>query len=834
MAKAFRQCTFSQGIVALWVAFLASEAPVAHGGITTALFPPPCAEVVAARRSETKRLELSADEKALFDAMLVQLGGRAFVGPATGGPRWQRRPNGSLESRATSGDVVRVRFVGKISEPTLETPAPRERLLLLPNGFRLNSLDDRGRGLLRRTFLGHPLYPFLVDPAGPHRAERLALNEPALVQREIQRDVIAVGEALLDAFERDGSEEDQRLLAASPTGTGKSEMVRALLHYRLEQSGPGLYVVMSDYTTIVEQLAREVQWVSEGGFNVVPIPLRIVRWDGGRRVNSRASSLEALAKLVQQSEVPVILVSTASAFRQQVGAVRAAGEGDETEFELDAAKLRTLRKMLRYWVYDEAHHTGAMQIGRIFEASLRRNKKAAALLVTATPDVRVQRLAGSRGFYTYLDTPDEWLVNRKSAGRSPGEAILQLRAAFDRGDLASFEELRPLIFADKPGAPVFNTFGRGKARELREEHYGSLFAQVGPAMRRKPTLVSANSQREALRITEHFSRLLGPSYTVGVLTSDFEGTVTRENGKLRITPFDGDAKEMFRNGEIDVLVAVDRLNEGVDLPPAAVLVDLRADPDPSELLQRFGRLTRTAPGKGWGELEVFLAQERTREQLIAELDALERNASPGKWKPSKRAASAPIVFPIAVALPRILDAGRFDFWNAPPAVTPIVTPENFESFLPLLQGLKKTFVASPDFSRVLQGLRGNLPKAQHMAWLEGLHELAPEGFPKALLANAVSGASPGQADRVVRVVELYARLKGIPIPAKHFTERDDVKSLLTPFGFASPVVTIENAANFVPLLEALKTTFVAGRTFSNLLSAFERDLPKQRRLEWRK
>lgn len=796
------------------------------------LFPTTCAAALEAFGREKRRLVLSADEAALFRSLLGELGGRLVVGPAPGLPRWERTKDGALVSRGPDGQTVRLIVRPGVSEPTMRRDGAHVRTLQVPPKFRLSGLDDGGRAIVRRTFLGHPLYPFLVDPAGVPGRERRALDEPELVHREVQNDVLVVGRTLLDAFHVGGREEDQRFLAVSPTGTGKSEMVRGLLRHRIGQSGSGLYLVTSDFVPIVEQLVQEVEALRDGTLGETPVPLRLVRWDGGRRGSSVAGTLKALAAYSARSDEPVVLVTTTSAFRRQVGASLETGQGDEAEFVLSAPKLRALRGMLRYWVYDESHHAGAMQIGRIFEASLDRNRNAAALLVTATPDKRVQALAGGHGFYTYLDEPESWLADRRSAGRTPGEAILQLRAAFDRGDLPSFEDVRPLIFAERKGDPVFDNAGRGKPRELRGEHYGSLFAQVEASVRAKPTLISASSQREALRIAEYFGRRLEPDRPVAVFTSDHQGKVVAKEQRLVVQPLADDARTLFREGRLWVLVSVDRLNEGVNLPPASVLVDLRPDPDPMELLQRLGRLTRTAAGKGSGDLDVYLVNEHTREELVDALDAIVRRSLPSRARTGS--GGGPLVLPIEAVLPRILEAGRFDFWSPVAPRPELVSPTEVASYLPLVEALKATFEAATDFDRVLDRFRAALPASARVRWANGLKEIQEQPLPKALLANATSTRSPGHIARIVRVVELYARLKGMVVPETHFREARDFQRVLAPFGYAPSVVEAGNVAEYVPFLDALQSTFVAGRQFSRVIQALTGDLPKPQRSRWRR
>jgi len=55
--------------------------------------------------------------------------------------------------------------------------------------------------------------------------------------------------------------------------------------------------------------------------------------------------------------------------------------------------------------------------------------------------------------------------------------------------------------------------------------------------------------------------------------------------------------EQFANGDIQVLVAIRCLDEGVDVPPTRVAFILASSTNPREFVQRRGRILRLAKGK---------------------------------------------------------------------------------------------------------------------------------------------------------------------------------------------------------------------------------------------
>jgi len=109
---------------------------------------------------------------------------------------------------------------------------------------------------------------------------------------------------------------------------------------------------------------------------------------------------------------------------------------------------------------------------------------------------------------------------------------------------------------------------------------------------------------------------------------------------------------------------------------------------------------------------------------------------------------------------------------------PIVTAENLASFVPLLSAVQTKFAASQKFEKVPAGLRARLGAETHAEWDAHLKLIAPKGFRKNTLAGALVDKSPRLADQVVRVVELFARLRRVPIPVTHFRGKNDFEALL--------------------------------------------------------
>jgi len=73
--------------------------------------------------------------------------------------------------------------------------------------------------------------------------------------------------------------------------------------------------------------------------------------------------------------------------------------------------------------------------------------------------------------------------------------------------------------------------------------------------------------------------------------------------------------EKFRSGEYPVLVTSKVLNEGVDVPAAAVGVILSGSGSVREHVQRLGRILRPAPGKDQAVLYELVSADTSEENV---------------------------------------------------------------------------------------------------------------------------------------------------------------------------------------------------------------------------
>lgn len=84
-----------------------------------------------------------------------------------------------------------------------------------------------------------------------------------------------------------------------------------------------------------------------------------------------------------------------------------------------------------------------------------------------------------------------------------------------------------------------------------------------------------------------------------------------------------DNLRLFRRGQFDVLVSCRALDEGVNVPEAAIAVIASSTASSRQRIQRLGRVLRPAPGKGMATIYTIFATEVERRRLEQEQSQLE-------------------------------------------------------------------------------------------------------------------------------------------------------------------------------------------------------------------
>ena len=104
--------------------------------------------------------------------------------------------------------------------------------------------------------------------------------------------------------------------------------------------------------------------------------------------------------------------------------------------------------------------------------------------------------------------------------------------------------------------------------------------------------------------------------SLGLRCHEFVHTVSRSDRQLVLN--------QFADGEIQVLVAIRCLDEGVDVPPARLAIMLDNSGNPREYIQRRGRVLRKYPGKERAIIHDIIVEPTIKSSTPQELRDLER------------------------------------------------------------------------------------------------------------------------------------------------------------------------------------------------------------------
>lgn len=113
---------------------------------------------------------------------------------------------------------------------------------------------------------------------------------------------------------------------------------------------------------------------------------------------------------------------------------------------------------------------------------------------------------------------------------------------------------------------------------------------------------SLEEKKQIKLVIEKLKKDLG--MTVSKFTSE-------ENSEERET-----LKAAFKNEEIQALIAIKCLDEGMNIPAIKTAFILASSTNPKEYIQRRGRVLRKFPGKQYAEIYDFITISRPLEQLI--------------------------------------------------------------------------------------------------------------------------------------------------------------------------------------------------------------------------
>ncbi|MCY4289242.1 MAG: DNA phosphorothioation system restriction enzyme [Aestuariivita sp.] len=377
------------------------------------------------------------------------------------------------------------------------------------------------------------------------------------------------------------------------TGTGKTftalNAVERLNKYVAEQNGELCVVVTVPYQHLAEQWASEAKLF---GFDPVLCYGGIGRWlkEFQRRLNELSSKTRQYVMLI------VVNASMSDKPFQSV--------------------LRSCISNILF-IGDEVHNLGAAT----YLKALPENA-AFRLGLTATPD-RYEDEQGTEGLKQYFGgvVLDYGLKEAIRGGHLCRYRYFPRLVKFDDDEQAEYADL---------SLRIGRMYGQSKKDQDQSEKLKQLLIKrarlIGKARNKIPALIELLKEQSQI---SHTLVYCGDSKenTKRHLDSVLE-RIGNELG-IRASPFTSDESStertkllnQFTSGEIQVLLAIKCLDEGVDVPMTKTAYFMASSTNPKQFVQRRGRVLRRSEGKSQAVLYDFI--------VVPDLESLSENGHSG-------------------------------------------------------------------------------------------------------------------------------------------------------------------------------------------------------------
>lgn len=438
--------------------------------------------------------------------------------------------------------------------------------------------------LLRQWLVGHRWHPF-------------STHSPLKSLKPFQKQ----GLQAIDSLKRQG---ESSLLIIATGGAGKTPIMQKVLDSKPQnpQRKP-LRLILSDSYPLINQIRLITTPLERTG-----LTLRYSH--DGQGITNLNDILFDLKNQMQMQIHEFRIYSTVASFRQAW--IRAS-----------LIEQEDFLKYLDLFIYDEAHHAGAKLISQFIEQlknyNQQNSEKSFYLGFTATPfhgEKDLAKLFDNNLFWAYLDLPSKFdnLNFKSQPNRSIEDIIKQLELSALAGDVTPIKELRllgPHLFKHQT-EPLFIPEGLNKPSMryvLNPQLYHDVFSQLSPQLQPGHNgFITVATTTEADRILA-YTKLNFPKLRWATLHSDLS-----ESEKSQVL-----AK--LKNHEIDFIITVRMLDEGLNFPTLDHYIDLTQMPTRRQFLQRVARVSRLNINKLWADATLFL--NYTAETLKEDLALLQ-------------------------------------------------------------------------------------------------------------------------------------------------------------------------------------------------------------------
>ncbi len=369
------------------------------------------------------------------------------------------------------------------------------------------------------------------------------------------------------------------------TGTGKTitSLATALRLYK-HLGGPLAIVVVAPYLVLVDQWAETMAWFGlqpikcSGGrdnwesdaHNTIRLANRDLRQVVSLVASNATFASDAMQTLIKRLEVPTLIIADEVHNFGADNLSLALPERVSMRLGLSATPER---------FRDERGSTSIRNYfgDTVFEFSMRDAMEASPPALVSYDYHPVKVALDSQEYERYADLSARIARAMSFGGEEnslpePAKKLLIARARLIAGASQKLELLKRSIepYRSKPYSLVYCGDGRLDTSEDNE------------------TEAFARQIDEVVRMLSHDMGMNAASYTSRTSKSDREALLSE-----------------FREGRIQVLVAIRCLDEGVDIPEIRRAFVLASSTNPRQFIQRRGRVLRTAPGKEKAEIFDF-------------------------------------------------------------------------------------------------------------------------------------------------------------------------------------------------------------------------------------
>jgi DNA phosphorothioation system restriction enzyme len=369
-------------------------------------------------------------------------------------------------------------------------------------------------------------------------------------------------------------------ILAMATGTGKTLTALYLIQRMSEAVKPLVVIIVVPYINLSNQWGEELE---EMGFRPIKCSESRASWE--TLVQQGVSALQLGAKSL------LILLATNRTFQSE-------------EFQ----KCLASDKVEHLLIADEVHNMGADQIQKALPPGIRYR-----LGLSATPE-RFRDPDGTKAIFDYFggvvfEFPLKEAIQRKYLCPYFYYPVL---VSLDESEATEYLELTKKIGqrwprdSDTPISDQLNALLIKRARLLgsaaeKVPLLESVVKSIQPGVSKAIVFcgdgqVQTEDDEELIRQVDAACRALGDGCHLRVRRFTCRETSEEREGILNA----------LREGNLDALVAIRCLDEGIDVPDVRQAFILASSTNPRQFIQRRGRLLRNSPGKDFSHIWDFI------------------------------------------------------------------------------------------------------------------------------------------------------------------------------------------------------------------------------------